>query len=196
MYATCHCMRDSIIRIGSAAIFYCVPDVQLSVDPFFDLALTSHESHRPAFVVSIIALSVSATTAAHAAEASPNASAQNSACQAVVAISSRERAPAKRAPVSIESFGVDYSRALSPQQMENAYIAAVDDFFHIDHSNETSRTSLRARSSLHRLADGHRRSSAGRNDLGHTFTPTKYTCSDSHSRRCRRDARARTLRRS
>jgi len=87
------------------------------------------------FIVSIIALSVSATTAAHAAEASPNASAQNSACQAVVVISSRERAPAKRAPVSIESFGVDYSRALSPQQMEYAYIAAVDEFFHIDHSN-------------------------------------------------------------
>ena len=87
------------------------------------------------FIVSIIALSVSATTAARAAEASPNASAQNSACQAVVAISSRERAPANRAPVSIESFGVDYSRALSPQQMEYAYIAAVDEFFHIDHSN-------------------------------------------------------------
>jgi len=127
-------------------IFFCMPDMQLSVDPFFDIALTSHESQRPAFVVSIIALSVSATTAAHAAEASPSASAQNSACRAVVAISSRERAPAKRALVSLESFGVDYSRALSPQQMEDAYIAAVDDFFHIDHSNETSRTSLRARS--------------------------------------------------
>ena len=65
------------------------------------------------FIVSILTLSVSA----------------------LVAVNSREPASVKPAPISTKSFEVDYSHALSPQQMEDAYLAAVDEFFHVDHSS-------------------------------------------------------------
>ena len=81
------------------------------------------------FIVSILALSVSAAPIA-ARAATPNLQRL-----ALVAVNSRESAPVKPAPISTKSFEVDYSHALSPQQMEDAYLAAVDEFFHVDHSS-------------------------------------------------------------